>query len=353
MSIQETNFQAIAAAIRQKDGTTAPIPANTFAARILAIPTGGASGGFAVPLTVTVDPGAAVTAVNGDISVTGTADDSGTVTLTLTAPGVWTVTGALGDMEKSATVEVVEGYEVKLTLTSRLPEGYTEVEYISNPNLGYIQDAGIPQKVSDCTIDLWADFSETAAAGGIMGNIYDYRQRWGSSSPYRYSCSQMVSYLYWNASKLALNLKQFSYPMSTTQPTASQLNYYSYNLPAGKDNICHIHVDFPQKIYRINEEEISTTEYAATSAEGYPFALFAQNRYYKNWTTTQSITYGQTPCNYKFHSMQVTENATGKVVNDFVPCINPEGLAGLYDLVKEAFYSSTVAAKPFVAGPEV
>lgn len=40
MSYQETKLQAIADAIREKDGTTAPIPANDFPARIRAIPTG-------------------------------------------------------------------------------------------------------------------------------------------------------------------------------------------------------------------------------------------------------------------------------------------------------------------------
>lgn len=41
MSIQEDNLTAIANAIRTKDGTSAPIPAENFASRILAIPTGG------------------------------------------------------------------------------------------------------------------------------------------------------------------------------------------------------------------------------------------------------------------------------------------------------------------------
>lgn len=43
MSIQETKLKAIADAIREKDGTTEPIPANTFPERIRAIPSGGGS----------------------------------------------------------------------------------------------------------------------------------------------------------------------------------------------------------------------------------------------------------------------------------------------------------------------
>ena len=41
MSVQETNLRAIADAIREKDGTTEPIPADTFPNRIRAIPAGG------------------------------------------------------------------------------------------------------------------------------------------------------------------------------------------------------------------------------------------------------------------------------------------------------------------------
>ena len=41
MSIQEANLKAIADAIREKEGTAEPIPANDFAARILAIQGGG------------------------------------------------------------------------------------------------------------------------------------------------------------------------------------------------------------------------------------------------------------------------------------------------------------------------
>ena len=101
MSVQEENLRAIAEAIRQKEGTAGAIPAREFARRILALPSGGGSAAFAVPLTVTVDPGAQVTAVNGEHTVTGTSGTEGTVVLILPAPGSWTVTAALGEKEKS------------------------------------------------------------------------------------------------------------------------------------------------------------------------------------------------------------------------------------------------------------
>lgn len=41
MSTQEGKLKAIADAIRQKEGTTEPIPADSFASRILALEAGG------------------------------------------------------------------------------------------------------------------------------------------------------------------------------------------------------------------------------------------------------------------------------------------------------------------------
>lgn len=74
MSVQEERFADIAAAIREKDGTVDPIRALGFAARIRAIGAGGGGGSaFAVPLVVTVDAGAVITATNGGHSVTATA----------------------------------------------------------------------------------------------------------------------------------------------------------------------------------------------------------------------------------------------------------------------------------------
>ena len=46
MSIQENRFADIANAIREKDGTTAPIKALDFAARIRSLSAGGGGGGY-------------------------------------------------------------------------------------------------------------------------------------------------------------------------------------------------------------------------------------------------------------------------------------------------------------------
>ncbi len=301
----------------------------------------------------------------GTVTGTGRYQQGETVTLTATINEGYSFTGW---QENGETVSTDNPYtftaagDRALTAAfaekpaSRLPAGYTEVEYISNPSLGYIQDAGLPQKISDYAIDLYADFSETAASGNIMGTSSDSRVRMGSSSStYRYSASQRISYIYWNntSGTLIFYLKQLSYGLSSYKPTTTQLAISSYSLSAEKTEKNVIHIDFPQKLFQVNENEKTTAEYTQSSNDKAPFAIFAQNYYSANFGQTGSYGYGYKPCNYKFYSMQVTEKATGAVINDFVPCVNEEGLAGLYDLVKETFYSSSVADKPFVPGPEI
>ena len=56
MSTQEGNLKAIADAIRQKEGTTEPIPANSFASRILALEAGGAPEGVCTINLTASDP---------------------------------------------------------------------------------------------------------------------------------------------------------------------------------------------------------------------------------------------------------------------------------------------------------
>ena len=130
MSIQEENLAAIAAAIREKEGSAGAIPAKDFAQRILALPSGGGSAAFAVPLTVTVDPGAQVTAVNGEHTVTGTSGTEGTVVLILPAPGSWTVTAALEGKQKSTEITVNPLYETKILLRQQTPDDYPQLDYI-------------------------------------------------------------------------------------------------------------------------------------------------------------------------------------------------------------------------------
>ena len=87
-----------------------------------------------------------------------------------------------------------------------------------------------------------------------------------------------------------------------------------------------------------------------------------------NWRTANNYLFG---ANNTSNNSKANENfakatrvyalkmwdADGRLILDFVPCIDPSGVAGMYDVVGGAFYknenSSTNAANIFIAGPAV
>lgn len=73
--------------------------------------------GFAVPLTVTVDTGATVTAVNGDTTLTATSVN-GQANFVLTSGGTWSLTATLEDRTASTSVEVQSAYSATIALPS-------------------------------------------------------------------------------------------------------------------------------------------------------------------------------------------------------------------------------------------
>ena len=52
----------------------------------------------------------------------------------------------------------------------------------------------------------------------------------------------------------------------------------------------------------------------------------------------------------KLYSCEIYDNE--KLIREFIPCINPRGIAGLYDLIGNVFYSSPNAVN-FTPGPAV
>ena len=52
----------------------------------------------------------------------------------------------------------------------------------------------------------------------------------------------------------------------------------------------------------------------------------------------------------KLYSCQIEQG--GQTVRDFVPCISPDGIVGMYDLSGNAFYANT-SSGTFTAGPAV
>lgn len=304
MSVQEERFTAIANAIREKDSTTAPISANDFATRILAIKAGS---DFAVPLVVSTSAGALITAVNGNITVTGTADADGNATLILTAPGFWAVTASLDSDEKTDNVEVSNGYNVELNLgwKPRLPEGYTEVEYVQSNNI--------------CRIS--TNYTVSLTNGRIVMDI----------EPSEFSAPSGVEYIFgiynYNAASKC-NLYRTNTSIQSIFGTESK--NYGLNM-LNKRMI--IDCNFIKNTILFGNESYSISKNGTTATPN--FCIFRPNSVNVNSIVA------------KLYSMQIYNGNT--LVRDFVPCINPSGVVGLYDLANNAFYKTDVGT--LTAGP--
>lgn len=111
-----TDLTKVAAAIREKGGTSDPLVyPDGFVTAIQAIQTG-----TELQIVVTVTSGATVTATKGSLSVSGTSVN-GTCTLTVSEAGEWTVSATLGgETSNSNIVNVVSSYDTSLAFTSTI-----------------------------------------------------------------------------------------------------------------------------------------------------------------------------------------------------------------------------------------
>ena len=138
MSIQENHLKAIADAIREKDGTTAPIPAADFPTRIQAIPSGGLPDNVRT-ITLTADPPEGGTVAGG-----GVAQDGMTVTVSAEPEAQYTFARwqengqTVGENEKY-TFPVFADRSLHAVFTSHL---YNITVNTTDPALGSLLNAG-------------------------------------------------------------------------------------------------------------------------------------------------------------------------------------------------------------------
>ena len=120
--INATDLTKVASAIKEKGGTSAPLvyPAG-FVSAIQEIQTG-------APLQIVVasTAGSTVTAVQGDISITGTVGADGTCTLIVPKPGTWTVTCTKDGLSANQDVIVNTTYPVDIAIIS-IPTNLTAI----------------------------------------------------------------------------------------------------------------------------------------------------------------------------------------------------------------------------------
>ena len=188
---------------------------------------------------------------------------------------------------------------------SRLPAGYTEVEYIENTTTAFI-NTGI---IYPCTWTITAQANAVPATNQILV---------GSKTSAGHYVGAITNG-YWG--------------------TTTNASYYIAGYPNTARTQLTITIN--RKSVEFSAEDSATKTHNATSNIDTAIWLFAASK-------TASSTY---PFIGKVYG-DVVGVKEGVEVFRGVPCTDPNGVAGLYDLVSEAFFGSANTAT-FAAGPAI
>ena len=206
------------------------------------------------------------------------------------------------------------GYPVGVTPvlkgSSRVPVGYTEVEWIQSSGTQYIDTGVVPDgetsvDVSFLVTDLPSDYSKIrpvyGAAANFDSNAFEFWALDGGFATYG------------------------------TQA-------YKSNLGAVANAIQTVSQD--KNALTVNGAESTFTKQTFTAP--YTMLLFATHR-------NGGINICEATANLRIYSFVIKSGAVHK---NFVPCKNPDGVVGLYDLIGGEFYGNS-GTGAFTAGAEV
>lgn len=312
MSTQETRLREIADAIRAKEGSTELIPANAFASRILALEMSRLPEGTHTINLQASDP------EGGTVVGGGVASDGMKVTVNAEVGDgykfvKWEESGQAVNESTSYSFIVNRNraltavFEVK---TSRLPEGYIEVEYIYTTDRTIIQTNFTPNISQTKIVSEWKlnqIFSEKEGNSILGGNM--------STGQY---------FLRFPSETSIVRRFQAAVGGSST-----------YTIPSVLNRKIEITVDYTSRTFYVDNMSFSM---GTVNTPAGPLNLF------NNYAIARYGAVGR--CYFcKIYSGAV-------LTADFVPCINPSGQAGLYDTIGNTFYTS-LNPEFLLAGPAI
>ena len=185
----------------------------------------------------------------------------------------------------------------RIVFGNTLPTGYTPIEYIQSDGTSWINTEYCPTGNTHVKI-ICSDFPPGAVNACIFGTRIASKN---NSFTFLYSTTATVyRYNYGNTEKA------FSIPSTTA----------IQEIDANKESVT----------IKVNGNTYTDTHSAQTISTTYPIYLFALNN-------AGTATY---PVSAKIYSCRIWENNT--LVRDFIPCENPDGIQGLYDLCNNIFY---------------
>lgn len=203
----------------------------------------------------------------------------------------------------------VPGYErlrIERTVTpsSRLPEGYTELAYIQSTGMQYVDTGFVPNE----NARLLMDAQLTATSG--------YPSLFGARSS-----NTKMFWLYANSAT------EIVFGFGSSKPTAACTMSNRLSVDANKNTLT------------VNGSVLVTATASTFTAAGNLYLCAANNAGKLQYAASM-----------KLYSCQIYDDGTP--VRNFIPCKNPSGVVGLYDLVDGKFYTNAVAGN-FTAGETV
>lgn len=201
---------------------------------------------------------------------------------------------------------------------SRLPQGYTEVEYIENvtPNKAYIDTGFKPNQ-------------KTKA-------IADFQYVTTNTHPRCFGCGPYNGLAYiLNAENGITSNGVWNWKFGNTSAWLTTGVHTDFNR--------HTAIIDSGKLYLDGTVIGSTTVTTFQLTDNIGLFGFIQNGS-QGGTSAGEYMFG------KFYSFQIYDDGT--LVRDLVPCISPNDVVGMYDVVNDVFYSSANSYN-FVSGPEV
>ena len=219
------------------------------------------------------------------------------------------------DAEYTFTVTGPRTLEAAFKKFSRLPNGYTEVGYIQSTAPAYINTGIKPTTTMKFVIDI--EFTNPASSG-LQYIAYSHYN--GSTLKYTFN-------LNWGAN--GVRVTTGSYGGSGTGILTKVLT------SSTEMKRWTITIDYPNKNAFVDGEEKMPLSGTAVSTNMPTITLL------RGTSDTYAL-----PA--KVYSCQMYRD--NEIVRDFVPCIDPSGTVGMYDLAEGKFYANS-GTGTFTAGP--
>lgn len=212
---------------------------------------------------------------------------------------------------------------------SRLPAGYTEVEYIQKPAA-----TGYYFNIPACSMDvtkITLDMELLSSLGGMTSD-----QCFFGSASYTSSVNRTYYFGVTGQSSAGIQTAVSSIPGSFTTITKT------VTVPSRMV----MTMDSASKTVSCNSSKITLSSISSSALSRFKNKMGIFNTALLN-TSATAYPLGSSARIYSF----TRQGSGGQLANNLVPCINPSGTVGLYDLASSAFISP--AAGKFTAGPAV